>query len=167
MSYASCYEANEFTLPTAANPYPVGSKIVIPNPAILAAASIPSGTPGVSTLTGLIPSGLYILPYGTWIFTGVSQVSVDVPGAGDALIDTQYRVIYGAGLGNIMAEADNGYNTLFSAAELSATPQVTAVIVSDGIQALNITIECDTGINNWKFADGAGTIMTQTLVRVH
>jgi len=163
MSYASCYEANEFNLPTATNPYPVGSKIVIPNPAILAAVSIPSGVPGVSTLTALIPSGLYILPYGTWVFTGVSQVSVVTPG--DKIIDTQYRVIYGAGLGNIMAEADNGYNNA-AGANLSATPQVTAVIVSDGIQVLNITIECDCGAGAWKFADGAGTIMTQTLVRI-
>ena len=163
MSYASCYEANEFNLPTATNPYPVGSKIVIANPAILAAASIPSGPPGVSTITALIPSGNFILPYGTWVFTGVSQVSVATPG--DYLVDTQYRVIYGVGLGNIIAEADNGYNNA-AGADLSATPQITGVIVSDGIQVLNISIECDCGAGDWKFADGAATIMTQTLVRI-
>ena len=163
MSLASCYEANEFNLPTATNPYPVGSKIAIPNPAILAAATIPSGPPGVSTLTGLIPSGNFILPYGTWVFTGVSQVSVDTPG--DWLVDTQYRVIYGAGLGNIIAEADNGYNNV-AAVNLSATPQVTGVIVSDGIQVLNVSIEADAANADWKFSDGAATIMTQTLVRI-
>lgn len=164
MSFASCYEANEFNLPTATNPYPIGTKIVIPNPAILAAASIPSGPPGVSTLTGLIPSGNYILPYGTWVFTGVSQVSVQTLGVGDFLVDTQYRILYGAGL-DIIAEVDNGYNNV-AGVDLSATPQVTGVIVSDGIQVLNVTIECDCGINDWVFADGAGTVMTQTLVRI-
>jgi hypothetical protein len=64
-----------------------------------------------------------------------------------------------------MAEADNGYNNA-AGADLSATPQVTAVIVSDGVSALQITIECDCGAGDWKFSDGAGTIMTQTLVRI-
>lgn len=162
MSFASCFQANEFNLPTVANPNPIGTVINIPLPDQVGSAGFVTGALGSQQLlTGLIPSGLFILPAGTWIYQGVTLVERVT--AGDAFIDTQMRVVYGV---NTIAKSNNGYNVP-TAANFTATPQLSGVIVSNGVSALSVTLECDTANGgNWLFGDQALVIMTQQLVRV-
>lgn len=164
MSFASCFQANEFNLPTAANPNPIGTVINVPLPTQVGSAGFVTGAPGSQQLlTGLIPSGLFILPTGTWIYQGVTLVQVVT--AADAFIDTQMNVQYPAGV-NTIAKSNNGYNAP-AAADFAATPQLSGVIVSDGVSALSVTLECDTANGgNWLFGDQANVLMTQQLVRV-
>jgi len=162
MSFASCYESNEFNLPEIADPYPVGTKIAIADPTAIAAATASGVT--LQMLTGLVAgTGQYILPIGTWVYTGVTQLSVQTPGQTfeSAVMRVQYNAV-------TVAVADAGYNNV-AGADLSLTPQVSAVIVSNGVSALTVGLTCglNGGAGNWVFSDGAATTTTQTLVRVH
>lgn len=162
MSFASCYESNEFNLPDAVDLYPVGTKIVIPDPTPMGATT--SGI-DLQLLTGLVAgTGQYVLPLGTWVYTGVTQVSVVT--VGTAILSAVMRVQYNA---VTVASADAGYNNGVTAVNLSATPQVSAVIVSNGVQLLTVELACGiSGVGStWVFSDGVNTTMTQTLVRVH
>ena len=161
MSFASCYESNEFNLPEVADPFPVGTKIAIADPTAIAAATASGAT--LQLLTGLVAgTGQYILPVGTWVYTGVTQLSVQTPG--QSILSAIMRVRYN---GATVADADAGYNS--PGADLSLTPQVSAVIVSNGAATLTVDLTCVIGgaAGSWVFSDGAGTTMTQTLVRVH
>lgn len=161
MSFASCYESNEFNLPEVVDPYPVGSKIAIADPTSIAAATASGAT--LQLLTGLVAgTGQYVLPLGTWVYTGVTQLSVQT--GGQSILAAVMRVQYN---GVTVASADAGYNS--PGADLSLTPQVSAVIVSNGAQLLTVDLTCalNGGAGNWVFSDGAATTMTQTLVRVH
>jgi hypothetical protein len=163
MSYSSCVGNPYFGDVPSFGPNPVGTIIDIPRPTQIANTFQPGPAGQTQLLTALIPSGNYILPAGTWIYTGVTQVSATTP-ATDVIEDTQYRVFYD---GVIIAIGDNGYNSGGVGLSLSASPQISAVIVSDGVSILNVSLECDTGTaGTWVFSDGINTSMSQQLVRI-
>lgn len=166
MSYSSCVGNPYFGDVPSFGPNPVGTIIDIPRPPQIALGNTFAPGPGNSTqlLTALVPvTGSFILPLGTWIYTGVTQVSAVTP-ATVVIEDTQYRVFYD---GVIIAIGDNGYNSGGVGVSLSASPQISAVIVSDGVSPLNVTLECDTSdASNWLFSDGINTSMSQQLVRI-
>ncbi len=162
MSARSCINNPYFGAVTSFGPNPIGTIIDIPRPTQSAGTFNPGPAGSQQMLTALIPSGDYILPLGTWLYTGVTQVSATTP-ASDPIVDTQFRVAYD---GAIIAIGDNGYNsnTIFG---LSASPQISAVIVSDGVSILNVSVEVDTGTaGTWVFSDGINTSMSQQLVRI-
>lgn len=162
MSCRACINNPYFGAVTSFGPNPIGTIINIPRPTQSGDTFNPGPAGLTQMLTALIPTGLYILPAGTWLYTGVTQVSATAP-ATDPIVDTQFRVEYD---GVVIAIGDNGYNST-SIFGLSASPQISAVIVSDGVSELSVSVECDTGTaGTWVFSDGINTSMSQQLVRI-
>lgn len=166
MSARSCINNPYFGAVTSFGPNPIGTIIDIPRPPQIATPNtFVTGVAGqTQLLTALVPvTGSFILPLGTWLYTGVTQVSAVTP-ATVVLEDTQYRVFYD---NVVIAIGDNGYNSGGIGVGLSASPQISVVIVSDGVSPLNVTIEVDTNdASNWLFSDGINTSMSQQLVRI-
>jgi hypothetical protein len=172
MSFASCYEANEFNLPTATNLFPVGSTITIPLPLEIATTPLAPAYVAhiLDGLTGNL-TGQYLLPAGTWLYSATLQVSnVD---ATAHVVDTRFLVKYD---GITIAYSDDGVNVadciVTAVAGTVAIESTTAImpacpIISDGTKILDVTLEVNPSAGaGWEFPDGALTAVTQKLIRV-
>jgi hypothetical protein len=173
MSYRSCVGNPIFDdVPGASPAFPVGSTIAIPLPLEIATTPLAPNYVAhiLDGLTGNL-TGQYVLPGGTWLYSGTLQVANVDPTA--VVVDTRYLVKYD---GVNIAYSDDGINSAScnvggnaGVVDIQSTTAVMPAcpIISDGTKILDVTLEVNpsTGVG-WNFPDGALTAVTQKLVRI-
>jgi hypothetical protein len=173
MSYRSCVGNPIFDdVPGASPAFPVGSTITIPLPLEIATTPLAPAYVAhiLDGLTGNL-TGQYVLPGGTWLYSGTLQVSNVDPTA--VVVDTRYLVKYD---GITIAYSDDGINSascivnaVAGSVDIQSTTAVMPAcpIISDGTKILDVTLEVNPSAGaGWEFPDGALTAVTQKLVRI-